>query len=72
MNPLLKYLGTVTAVLIAIVVVTLLFALPVMWLWNAVMPDIFNLPEIGFWQALLISMLSHCLFGRVDINKSDS
>lgn len=61
MNPLIKYLGT-------IIVVVVILALPVMLLWNAVVPNIFGMPDISFWQALGLSLLSHCLFGRVNIN----
>lgn len=39
----------------------LLFGLPTMILWNWLMPIIFDLPEITFWQAcglqILISLL---------------
>jgi apolipoprotein N-acyltransferase len=34
-----------------------------MWLWNWLMPAIFKLPTIGFWQAVGILILSHILFG---------
>jgi hypothetical protein len=34
-------------------------------LWNALMPAIFHLPEIGFWQALGLFLLSRILFGRI-------
>jgi hypothetical protein len=33
-----------------------------MWLWNGLVPGIFKLPEIGFWQAVGILILSHILF----------
>lgn len=33
-----------------------------MWLWNWLMPTIFKLPTIGFWQAIGILLLSHILF----------
>jgi hypothetical protein len=29
--------------------------------WNAVMPDVFNLPRIGFWQAFFLQCLSNIL-----------
>jgi len=32
-------------------------ALPIMWLWNWLMPEIFNICKIDFWQALGL----HCL-----------
>jgi hypothetical protein len=35
-----------------------------MWLWNWLMPAIFKLPAIGFWQAVGILLLSHILFRR--------
>jgi hypothetical protein len=33
------------------------------WLWNALMPTIFHLPTIGFWQAVGLLLLSWLLFG---------
>jgi hypothetical protein len=35
----------------------------VMLLWNALLPGIFQLPSIGYWQALGILILSRILFG---------
>jgi hypothetical protein len=40
----------------------LLFGLFLMWLWNWLMPDIFGLPTISFWQAWGLVVLSHILF----------
>jgi hypothetical protein len=39
-----------------------LCGLVTMWLWNALMPEIFKLPSIGLWQALGLLALSHILF----------
>ena len=39
-----------------------LIALPVMWLWDAVMPDLFGLKEITFLQALCLALLCSLLF----------
>ena len=33
-------------------------------LWNALMPEIFDLPAISFWQALGLFLLSRMLFGH--------
>jgi hypothetical protein len=33
-------------------------------LWNLLMPEMFHLPTIGFWQALGLLFLSRLLFGR--------
>ena len=47
---------------LVIVLFAIVSAVPVWLLWNAVVPDIFSLPEIGLMQALALSLLSSCLF----------
>lgn len=47
---------------LATIGVSLLMALPTMWLWNWLMPDLFSLTEINFWQALGINAFSGILF----------
>ena len=50
--------------MLAIAAVALpLFALLVMSLWNWLMPSIFDVHPIGFWQALGVFFLSRILFG---------
>ncbi len=39
------------------------FGFIVMSLWNWLLPGIFGLPAIGFWQALGLLVLSKILFG---------
>lgn len=39
------------------------FSFVVMMLWNHLMPQVFGLPEISFWQALFMLLLSRILFG---------
>ena len=43
-----KAIGGCFTVIAVIAVVTLVLALPVMWLWNALCPELFHLPEITF------------------------
>lgn len=43
-------------------IVAFLFGLIVMWLWNWIMPDIFGLAEITYWQGWALVLLSHILF----------
>lgn len=45
-----------------IVVITLFFTLPTFWLWNWLMPIIFGLPQLTFWQALGVTLLSSIIF----------
>jgi hypothetical protein len=41
----------------------LLLGIVVQWLWNWLMPDIFGLKQITFWQAVGLLFLSKLLFG---------
>jgi len=50
-------------ILVTIILIILL-ALPTMLLWNYLMPDIFGLDTIGFWQALAITIFSRILFSN--------
>jgi len=49
------------AVIGLLVVLAVIMALPTMWLWNWLMPPIFGLIKIGFWQALGLNLLSGIL-----------
>lgn len=40
-----------------------LAGLVVMWLWNALLPDILGVRTVSFWQALGLLLLSRILFG---------
>ena len=44
------------------VMIAFLFGWIVMLLWNWLMPPIFNLPVITFWQAWGLVILTHILF----------
>lgn len=49
-----------------------LFGLVIMWLWNWLMPLIFGLPEVTYWQGIGLLILSSILFGRLGGSSSDS
>lgn len=53
-----KIAGIIFLVIIGVVG----FGIIVMLLWNALMPDIFHLPVISFWQALGLLLLAKILF----------
>ena len=52
-------LGIVVAALFALV-----FGFVLKWLWNWLMPDIFGLRQISYWQAFGLLVLAKLLFGR--------
>jgi len=66
-----EIIGTTIAVIIGVVIMALIYALPVMWLWNWLCPDIFGLTELSFLQALGLSLLSGILFKSNISNSSD-
>jgi hypothetical protein len=49
-----------------------LFGLVIMWLWNWLMPLIFGLPEVTYWQGLGLLILSSILFGRLGGSSAES
>ncbi len=56
------FVGFVLLGLLFASVVALLLGFVVMWLWNWLMPVIFSLPMITFWQAWGLVVLSHIFF----------
>lgn len=64
-----RFVTVITAILsgIGVVLVTLflgasILSFPVKWLWNYVIPVLFNLPKITYWQAFALFVLSGLLF----------
>lgn len=53
------FLGIIMAALFAFV-----FGVVVEWLWNRLMPEIFGLRQITYWQAFGLLLLARLLFGR--------
>ncbi|HPF96257.1 MAG: hypothetical protein R2802_12655 [Flavobacteriaceae bacterium] len=54
-----------------IVPILILFGLSaiVMWLWNAILPNVVNVSSITYWQAMGILVLSKILFGGFGCGK---
>ena len=52
------------AVGIAVLMLVLgaIYAFPVMWIWNWLMPELFALPVITFWQAFWGTFMCSLLF----------
>lgn len=60
-----KFGIVVVAALIFLVLaagLSLLGAIPTMWLWNWLMPKLFSLPTITFWEAWGLNWLCAILF----------
>ena len=65
--------GAVVGVIGLIIGLSALFALPVMWLWNYVVPYQFGLKEIDFLHAWALMVLCGFIFksGSVSSQKKD-
>jgi hypothetical protein len=50
----------------------LLFGYGIMWLWNWLMPELFGLSHIGYWQAVGILVLARVLFSGLGSGHSSS
>jgi len=51
--------------ILAIAGFALLFGLVVMWLWNWLLPGLFGIAVIGYWQAFGLVILARILFGGI-------
>ena len=71
MKKTLEIILTVLGVLLGALVIDMIFAYPVMLLWNWLMPTIFGLPVVTFWQSLGLMFLSSLLFGSKNSTKTD-
>lgn len=66
-----KVLVVIATVIGTLVLVALILGLPLMLLWNWLMPTLFSLPVITFWQAVGLNILSGILFGNKNYKSND-
>ena len=66
----LEIAGIVIFGIIAIVGLGILFGYVIMWLWNWLMPEIFDLPVITYWQAVGLFILFKILLGGCSSSSS--
>ena len=72
MEKILNGLIIAMGVFVLLVGISALMALPVMWLWNGLMPDIFGLKSLTFLQSWGLALLSGILFkSNVTSSKKD-
>jgi len=57
-----KFILSLAFALFAVFVISIIIALPVMWLWNETLPELFGFKEIDFWMAFKVSLLASTLF----------
>jgi hypothetical protein len=62
METILQWGGLALLALLLAAVIGALVAYPTMLLWNAVIPSIFSLPTIDFFQALALNLICSIFF----------
>jgi uncharacterized membrane protein YvlD (DUF360 family) len=60
-----KILLVILGLCAAMLFLGLLSAIPIMFMWNYVMPDVFGLPTITVWQAFWGSILIRFIFSGI-------
>lgn len=62
MNKIIEFLGWIFMVIGIIAIFAVIVGYPIMWLWNWIMPILFNLPKITFFQSIGLYILCNLLF----------
>ena len=68
----LEIAGWILLGILAITGIAILFGFIVMWLWNWLMPEIFGLTTITYWQAVGLFILAKFIFGGFGGNNDSS
>ena len=64
----LKVLGFLLGIVFYLIVLSVVFGLPIMYLWNWLVVDLFHLPHITFYQAVGLYVLCDLLFKKNELN----
>jgi len=51
-------------------IIAVILGYPLMLLWNWLIPELFHLPTISFWQAIGLNILSSILFNHSTIKNN--
>jgi len=65
-----KIIESIVGVVGIMALIVFICTLPTLWLWNWLIPVIFGLPCITFWQAFGLNLLTSILFKSTTVNKS--
>ena len=64
-------IGAIVTGLFIVVIAACILALPTMWLWNWLMPNLFGVKTITFLQAMGVNMLTGILFKSSNTTKGE-
>jgi hypothetical protein len=63
-------IGAVIMLMVVVIVVSLVVAVPVYYLWNWLMPSIFDIKAVSLWEAWGLAVLSGFFFKSSAASKS--
>lgn len=63
MKTLVSIFGVILAIIGIIGVIAFLLGFPLMVMWNDLMPSIFGLRKLSFWEAVELNVMCGILFG---------
>ena len=58
-----KWIGFSLLGIVGFVAFAFIFGIVIVWLWNCLMPGIFHLPAITFWEGVGLAILARLIFG---------
>lgn len=64
----LRVIGFLLGIIIYLIILSVVFGLPIMYLWNWLVVDLFHLPQITFSQAVGLYVLCDLLFKKNELN----
>lgn len=67
-----KIIGMILLGIIAVTGLAILFGFIIMWLWNWLMPEIFGLTTLNYWQAVGVFILFKILLGGCNFGNDNS
>lgn len=62
MDTFITFTGLIVFAFLLIFGVAFIYSIPVYFCWNAVVPKIFGLPYLNFWDSFILSLLCSFLF----------
>ncbi len=64
------FVGMIVLIFVIAFLVGMVMAWPLMWIWNWMMPDLFDLPTITYWQAFWGSFMAKLIFPNSAVTSS--
>ena len=64
--------GAIVLMVLGGIGLAILFGFIIMWLWNWIMPELFGLPMVTYWQGIGLFILSKILLGGCNFGNGNS